>query len=120
MTIQNQLTHFIRSAFHVDGSSSLNPILRQMNLNNLSLQKIQFDFILITMLGSPKLLLFLDNHTKAFMHLLLPILHYIYYDKFCILEGLLNLNGFNERLININTTHATYPTYSIHLHMTTT
>jgi len=54
MTIRNQLTHFIRSAFHVDASSLPNPTLRQMKLDTFSLQKNHFDIILITMLGSPK------------------------------------------------------------------
>jgi len=55
-----------------------------MNLDNISLHNIHIDIILITMLGLPSLLLFLDNHTKSLMHLLLPILVYIYHDKFYI------------------------------------
>jgi hypothetical protein len=55
-----------------------------MNLDNISLQNIHFDIILITMLGLPSPLVFLDNHTKALMHLLLPILVFIFRDKFYI------------------------------------
>jgi len=52
-----------------------------MNLDNISLQNIHFDIILITMLGLASPLLFLDNHTKALMHLLHPIVIYFFRDK---------------------------------------